>query len=110
MPIALATTNISILRGTATDDFGDIADTDTVIARGIPAALTEQTRRVTTREDPTPRIIRYAIARVAAGTDVTDQDRIRDERTGAVYIIDAVSAFANPAVTPDLRLDLRRTT
>jgi hypothetical protein len=92
------------------DAYGDEADMDTPVATGIPASLTEQSRRVTTRDDPTPRIVRYAVARVAAGTDVTDQDRVRDERTGAVYIVDAVSSMANPAVTADIRLDLRRTT
>jgi hypothetical protein len=107
---AIATTRISILRGTTRDAWGDEQDTDTPVASGIPASLTEQSRRVTTRDDPTPRIVRYAVARVAAGTDVTDQDRIRDERTGAIYSVDAVSSMANPAVTADLRLDLRRTT
>lgn len=110
MPVALATTTVSVFRGTTTDDYGDEADTDTPLYTGIPASLTEQTRRVTTRDDPAPRIVRYAVARVAAGTDVTDQDRLRDERTGAVYIVDAVSSMANPALTADLRLDLRRTT
>jgi hypothetical protein len=110
MPVAIATTSIAILRGTATDGYGDEQDTDTPIYTGIPASLTEQSRRVTTRDDPTPRIVRYAVARVTAGTDVTDQDRVRDERTGAVYIVDAVSSMANPALTADLRLDLRRTT
>jgi len=107
---AIATTTVSILRGTTTDAFGDEQDTDTAIATGVPASLTEQSRRVTTRDDPTPRIVRYAVARVVAGTDVTDQDRVRDERTGAIYIVDAVSSMANPAVAADLRLDLRRTT
>ena len=110
MPVAIATTTISVLRGTTTDAYGDEQDTYTPIATGVPASLTEQTRRVTTRDDPTPRVVRYAVARVAAGTDVIDQDRVRDERTGAVYIVDAVSQMANPALTPDLRLDLRRTT
>ncbi|MCX5522202.1 hypothetical protein OG342_04875 [Streptomyces bobili] len=110
MPIALATTTVTVLRGTTTDTYGDEQDLNTPHLTGIPASLTEQTRRVTTRENPTPRIVRYAVARVAAGTDVTDQDRLRDERTGAVYIVEAVSSMANPAVTPDLRLDLRRTT
>lgn len=110
MPVAIATTTLAILRGTTTDAWGDEQDTDTPVHTGIPASLTEQTRRVTTRDDPTPRIVRYAVARVAAGTDVTDQDRIRDERTGATYSIDAVSSMTNPALTADLRLDLRRTT
>jgi hypothetical protein len=110
MPVAVATTTLAILRGTTTDAYGDEQDTDTAVATGIPASLTEQTRRVTTRDDPTPRIVRYAVARVRAGTDVTDQDRVKDERTGAIYAVDAVSSMANPALAADLRLDLRRTT
>jgi hypothetical protein len=108
--LARATTTLSVLRGTSTDGYGDEVDTDTPHATGIPASLVEQTRRVTTRDDPTPRIVRYAVGRVTAGTDVTDQDRIRDERTGATYIVDAVSAMNSAAVAADLRLDLRRTT
>jgi hypothetical protein len=107
---AIATTTVSILRGTTTDAYGDEQDTDTAIATGVPAALTEQSRRVTTRDDPTPRTVRYAVARLPAHTDVTDQDRLRDERTGAVYIVDAVSGMTNPAFEVDRRLDLRRTT
>jgi hypothetical protein len=108
--IARATTTLTVLRGTTTDTYGDEKDTDTPVATGIPCALTEQTRRVTTRDDPTPRIIRSAIGRVTAGTDITDQDRLRDERTGEVYIVDAVSSMNSAAVAADLRLDLRRTT
>jgi hypothetical protein len=107
---AIATTRVSILRGTTTDAWGDEQDTDTALYTGIPASLIEQSRRVTTRDDPTPRIVRYAVARVPADTDVTDQDRLRDERTGATYIVDSVSAMTNPAIAVDRRLDLRRTT
>ncbi|MGW0575121.1 hypothetical protein ACWD25_03945 [Streptomyces sp. NPDC002920] len=108
--LAVATTTVTVYRGTTTDGYGDEQDTDTPVHTGIVASITEQSRRVTTRDDPTPRIVRYAVARVTAGTDITDQDRIRDERTGAVYIVDAVSSMVNPAVAADLRLDLRRTT
>ncbi|MDX2697249.1 hypothetical protein [Streptomyces ipomoeae] len=107
---AIATTTLTVLRGTTTDAYGDEQDTDTPVATGVIAALTEQSRRVTTRENPTPRIVRYAVARVPAGTDIQDQDRVRDERTGAVYIVEAPSSMANPAMAVDLRLDLRRTT
>jgi hypothetical protein len=107
---AIATTRISILRGTTTDVYGDEQDVDTPVHTGIPASLVEQTRRVTTRDDPTPRIVRYAVVRVPAGTDVTDQDRLLDERTGAKYIVDADSFMTNPAMAVDIRLDARRTT
>ena len=108
--LALASTTVTVLRGTTTDVYGDEQDTDTPVATGIPISLSEQSRRVTTRDDPTPRIVRYAVGRATAGTDIRDQDRLRDERTGAVYIVDAVSSMTNPAVAADLRLDLRRTT
>ncbi|WP_326779721.1 hypothetical protein OG481_02165 [Streptomyces longwoodensis] len=107
---AVATTSLTILRGTTTDAYGDEQDTDTPKYTGIPASLVEQSRRVTTRDDPTPRIVHYAVSRVPAGTDVTDQDRVRDERTGAIYTVDAVSGMDNPALQVDRRLDLRRTT
>lgn len=107
---AIATTALTVLRGTEEDEFGDERDPDIPHATRVPASLTEQTRRVTTRENPTPRIVRYAVARVPARTDVTDQDRVRDERTGAIYIVEAVSQMANPAIEVDRRLDLRRTT
>lgn len=108
--IAAATTTLTVYRGTTTDGYGDEQDTNTAVATGIPASLVEQTRRVTTRDDPVPRIVRYAVGRVTAGTDITDQDRVRDERTGAVYSVDAVSSMNSAAVAADLRLDLRRTT
>lgn len=107
---AIATTQLTVLRGTTTDAYGDEQDTDTVVAKNIPASLTEQSRRVTTRDDPTPRIIRSAIARVPADSDITDQDRVRDQRTGVTFIVDSTSGMANPALAVDLRLDLRRTT
>ena len=107
---AIATTRVSILRGTTTDAYGDEQDTDTPIAAGIPASLVEQNRRVSGRENPTPRIVRYAVARVPAGTDISENDRLLDERTGAKYIVDAVSSMANPAMQVDRRVDLRRTT
>lgn len=108
--LAVATTTIAVYRGTTTDAYSDEQDANIPVHTGISASITEQSRRVTTRDDPTPRIVRYAVGRVTAGTDITDQDRIRDERTGAVYIVDAVSQMTNPAVAADLRLDLRRTT
>ncbi|MFD1309738.1 hypothetical protein [Streptomyces kaempferi] len=107
---AIATTKITVLRGTATDAYGDEQDTNTPIATGIPASLTEQTRRVSGRENQTPRIVRYAVARVPARTDISENDRVLDERTGATYIVDAVSGMANPTIEVDRRVDLRRTT
>ncbi len=105
---AVATTTIAVLRGTSTDGYGDVVDGSTAILSGVPASILEQRRTVATEADPTPRAVITYTGRVSAGTDIADGDRIRDERTSAVYIVDSAHLVASPAMTNDLRLDLRR--
>ncbi len=107
---AVATTTVAILRGTSTDDYGDEVDGSTVVASGIPAAIQEQRQTVTTADDPQPRVVRIYTGRVNAGTDIQTGDRIKDETTNAIYIVDQFSQVASPVMTNDLRLDLRRVT
>lgn len=109
----IATTRVTILRGTTTDEFGDTVDTDTEAGTdgqtGIPASLVEQTRTATTRDDLTPRVVRYTVGRLPAGTDIGEDDRLRDDRTGRTYIVTAVSRPTGIGITPDLRVDLKLT-
>lgn len=107
---ATATTTVSVLRGTTTDDYGDPVDSNTAVATGIPASIIEQRQTVTTADDPNPRVVRTYTGRVSAGTDIRTGDRIKDERTTYVYIVDQFSQVSSPVLTNDLRLDLRRTT
>lgn len=101
----------AVYRDTTTDDYGDeVDDNTTPTLTGIPARITEQTRRVTTAADPTPRTIRWLVGRVELGTDIRADDRMINEQTGAVFLVDAVSSIADGALTGDTRLDLRRTT
>lgn len=109
MLIALATTRVSVLRGTTTDTFGDPADTTTAHAAGIPAALTESSRQTYEPVTGTPRIIRTHVARVPATTDVTENDRILDETSNEIYIVVSVTKNSNPVLVQPLRLDLKRT-
>lgn len=104
-----ATTKISVLRGTTTNAFGDEVDNFTVAASGIPASLIEQTRQMFTRESTEPRVVRYTVGRVTAGTDIRQNDVLLDERTSVKYIVQAVSGLGNPVRMEDLRLDLKRT-
>lgn len=107
---AIANTRISVLTGTSLDVWGDTLDGTTIAASGIPASLIEQSRLVTTPEQPTPRAIRYTIARLPAGTTVDVENRIKNEITGTVYAITNVTAPNGVGHTPDLRLDLKRVT
>lgn len=106
---ALATTRVSVLRGTTTDVFGDEIDASTVRASGIPASLIEASRQAQQPVTGTPRIIRSHVCRVPPGTDVTEDDRIRDDMTSEVYIVVSVTRNANPVMAQPLRLDLKRT-
>lgn len=113
---AQPTTLISVLSGTTTDDLGDETDNTTVAASGIRASLLEQRTVATTPADNRAQVVRYFTGRVSKadldrfGVHLNPGDRIQDERTAEIYVIDAVSRVASSTTTNDLRLDLRRVT
>lgn len=105
----LATTRVSVLGGTSTDAFGDQTDGTTVLASAIPASLIESTRTAMEPVTGTPRIIRTHVCRMPPGIDIDETKRIKDETTGEIYIVVAVTRNANPVLTQPLRADLKRT-
>lgn len=106
---ALATTTVSILRGTSVDPvYGDTFATSSIVASTIPASIIQDTQKVTTPGNPTPRITRTFVGIVGSDVDITDADRLRDERTGLVYEVTAVSQQNFPGMTTDQNLTLRR--
>jgi hypothetical protein len=107
--IAVPNTTVSILGGDAPDsDFGDVLDSDTPAGSGIPASIIEGRQVVATESDSQARIIRYYTGRLPAGTEVNDSQKLRDEVTGFIYVIDNVTEPQNPVIPQDVRLDLRR--
>lgn len=106
----LATTTVTVLRGTATDRWGDDIDTDTVFATRQPASILERPvtggKPASGRRD-TPRT--YAL-RIRTNIELRQDDRIRDERTGRVYTIDTLAPQTNPAGHSVTRADLLRVT
>lgn len=105
--MTVANTFISIYRGTTTDAEGDEVETDVPLYTEIVASLIEgRPRQVESGTSATPRVIRQATMRVDARTDIKRDDRVKDETTGQFWRIDAVGAIGNPAMTPDLRVDL----
>ncbi|GAA0705349.1 hypothetical protein GCM10010193_70520 [Kitasatospora atroaurantiaca] len=106
----IATTWITVLRGTQETTFTDEIDTFTetgidALTR-IPASLIETTRTSQTPVSGTPRVVRATTARIRAGTAVQADDQIRDERTGRIYSIDQINQPAAIGITAELRLDL----
>lgn len=105
----LANCKVSILRGTVTDAWGDQQDRDEAVHTGIPASIRLMRSTVTTLSDDRPQQVGILVGRVPAGTDIKNEDRLQDENTGEVYIVDAVQLQAQSAIlNSGTRLDLRR--
>lgn len=106
----LATTLITIMRGTVTDRYGDEADSDSVVASRIPASILEKPvtggRPASGRKD-TPR---GYFLRVWKPVDIRQNDRVRDERTGDIYAVTTQAPATNPVGLGSTRLDLQRVT
>lgn len=106
----LATTKVTILRGTATDRYGDEVDTDTVVAVDIPASILERpvtgARPASGRKDTQ----RTHALRVWKVVDVRQDDRIKDQKTGRVYVVTTAAPATNPVGLGSTRLDLQRVT
>ncbi len=107
---AIPTTTISILGGSSSDDWDDTYDGTTVSASGVLASILEERQIVTTAADARTQVVRIYTGRVPAETVIDTKNRIRDEVTGDIYVIDNVSRVANPILQQDVRLDLRRAT
>lgn len=104
---AFPTTTVSILRGTVTTAAGDSVDSLAAVHTGIPASLMERNRVGIDEQVQDPRVYRYTVCRLPAGTDILDTDLVLDETTGKRYAVSAVSALSSPVHTPDLRVDLK---
>jgi len=105
----LATSTFSILRGQAQDPFGDVMDLDSPIQTKVPGSVREVRSIVTTVSEGRGQQVRLLVGRLPAGTDVRPEDRIKDERSGKVFIVDAISLDPqSPIADTGVRLDLRR--
>lgn len=105
----LANCRVSILRGTMTDAWGDPKDRTDPVHSGIPASIMTVRTNETTMSSGRPQQISYLIGRLPAGTDIQAQDRLLDEGSGVIYIVDGVDLDArSPVIDTGVRLDLRR--
>lgn len=106
----LATTTISIMRGTVTGPYDDDLDSDQIVASKIPASILERpvtgARPASGRRD-TQRT--YAL-RVWRPVDIRQDDRVKDERTGEVYAVTTAAPSTNPVGLGSTRADLQRVT
>jgi hypothetical protein len=107
---ARANTRITILRGSTSDSFGDPKDLPKTILTGVTASIIERNKTTTNPDDGNIRTVRTYTCRIPAGTPLRTGDRIKDEKTGAIYVFDSFTTATNPVRGADIRLDLRRIT
>lgn len=114
MSTHLATTTLTLLRGDATDALGDATDVNTAVAgaSSIPAGLTERERLVLDPASGEPRTITQYNARLVPGTfPAVKGDRVRDETTGDLYVVESVKSQPRTiGGLSTLRLILSKTT
>lgn len=106
-----ANTSISIASAKTSDPRGDrkSPEPDSFQWTGIVASLIEQTQIVTNPEDGIPREIHYATMRVQKGTEIKKTDRVKDEKTGQIYVVTScVSPTTHFPVNFGLKVMLRR--
>ncbi len=108
MSAFIPTTTVAVLRGETTDEYGDPADSDTPVRGGVPISLIERDQRVFVAAENRTTIIRNVTGRVRPHADIREQDRLRDEATGSIYLVEAVSRSASVVGAADVRLTLRR--
>jgi len=115
--IGLPNTTVTILGlsggGTSVDPWGDpveLEQQEDILLTGIPAIITENHAVATTEADPNARVIAYFVARLPHGTTVDPSQRLRDEASGTVYVIDQVTQPPGLGWLPDLRVDMHLAT
>jgi hypothetical protein len=105
----LANTKVAILRGQTTDAFGDPVDSEETVQVDIPASISETRSQTILMSDGRPQQVRFLVGRLPASIEVREGDRIHDQETGFVYIVDAIDLEARSFVmNSGGRLDLRR--
>lgn len=109
----LATTRGALLRGTTTNATGDEVDGPGVVVGGwgdFPVGLVEKSKAVYDPATGTRRTVRVLAGRVPPKLPVLEGDRLRDNRTGVIYIIrEHVAVPRSLAGLASLTLDLKRT-
>lgn len=101
---------VSVLRGQGKDEYGDPIDLDLPVHTSIPANISEVDAIVTTESEGMGRVVRILQGRLPSGTDVQDGDRLLDERSSEIFIIERITQSQSPIMATGVRLDLRRVT
>lgn len=108
MSAIMPNTTVSVLRGETVDQFGDPIDSDNSVYASVPMCITENDRHIYLAAEGRLTIVRQAFGRVRPGFDIHESDRIKDENSGRVYLVEGMSTPGISTGTADSRFYLRR--
>jgi hypothetical protein len=106
-------TTVTILRTPTGEDtprnaWGDRIDTDTPVKTGVPASLLDVERRIWVPAENRSTVIVTTRCRLRGDVDVRERDRIRDEATSRVYVVEEMNAPRSPFGRGAIRLTLAK--
>ena len=105
------TTYVTILRTSPsdlTDEFGDPLDNETVSSTGNPFSIIQQRQRQFLPAENRTTIIEVIAGRCRGNVDVKNTDRLKDERTGFIYMIEELFRPQDPIGAAAYSMTLRR--
>ena len=82
---------VTVYRGTTSNQYGDVIDSNVPLISGLPVTLIETGKSVQDPSTPTPRTIRQIYLNVPQWVGLLNTDRIMDESTGDIYIVISVT-------------------
>jgi hypothetical protein len=82
---------ISLLRGTTSNQYGDIVDSNVPYISDLPVTLIETGKTVQDPSTPTPRTIRAIYLNIPQWVGILTTDRVLDQTTGDIYIVISVT-------------------
>ena len=91
---------ITIMRGTAVNEYGDETDVGIVHRQHVPAALAEKSSQTSDPADPVRRTVRTWECILPAWCDVTTNDTLMDETTGNFFMVEAIEPQTGPGYYP----------
>lgn len=101
---------VSVMRGAlAPNGFGDELSAATVVATGLPAAVAEKRQRSYQPAEQRGGVVEEFTIRLRPTADVTEDDRLLDERTGAVYQVRTIHHPRTVVGLADVRVTAVRT-
>jgi len=98
----------TILRGTSENAYGDPTDVETAVATGILCSIHEPDIRSDSQASDRQQQIGIYTLRAKYGTDILIDDRVKNEATGDIFVIQDVTRAPSIGRRVDVRCRMRK--